>query len=455
MTLVLWQFFEFPIRAEAAAAYAMPLLVITVAMFGLQRFILGRKGYVALTGKGGGRRPSNSAPGAGWCSATRCSWSRSRHPALRGAGAGGFQQGVGAGLQLGNLTLRNFSYLLSEAATRRQTIINSFTYSAAAACIAVALALAIAYIVSRRLVPGGGVLSALCMAPFVVPGIVLGVAFYAAYAPPPLALYGTATILMLGFTTRFLPIAYANATRHPPLNPEMEEAVRILGGGRLLAHAPRAGAAAEEQPGRRLAAGVHPGHARTLHRDVPYGRKTRIMSVMMMDISENGSFETLAALGFMLLVDHRHRADRLPTRRARLHAAAIMTSEPTQRACRCQITWAFGSSSPSNASISTSSPGEFVSLLGPSGCGKTTTLRMIAGFIKPTGGTIEMNGAAMSSPSSVLPPEKPADVDDLPELRDLAEHDGGRERRVRPEAAPARPQPRSRTKVQQMLDTVR
>ena len=30
--------------------------------------------------------------------------------------------------------------------------------------------------------------------------------------------------------------------------------------------------------------------------------------------------------------------------------------------------------------------GEFVSFLGPSGCGKTTTLRMIAGFEKPTAG---------------------------------------------------------------------
>jgi iron(III) transport system ATP-binding protein len=51
-------------------------------------------------------------------------------------------------------------------------------------------------------------------------------------------------------------------------------------------------------------------------------------------------------------------------------------------------------------------PGEFVSLLGPSGCGKTTTLRMIAGFIKPTAGRIEVNGVAVSSPSHIVAPEK-------------------------------------------------
>jgi iron(III) transport system ATP-binding protein len=50
--------------------------------------------------------------------------------------------------------------------------------------------------------------------------------------------------------------------------------------------------------------------------------------------------------------------------------------------------------------------GEFVSLLGPSGCGKTTTLRMIAGFIDPSAGTIEMDGQVLSSASGSLPPEK-------------------------------------------------
>jgi ABC-type Fe3+/spermidine/putrescine transport system ATPase subunit len=50
--------------------------------------------------------------------------------------------------------------------------------------------------------------------------------------------------------------------------------------------------------------------------------------------------------------------------------------------------------------------GEFVSLLGPSGCGKTTTLRMIAGFVDPTLGTIEMDGQILSSPAGSVPPDR-------------------------------------------------
>ena len=50
--------------------------------------------------------------------------------------------------------------------------------------------------------------------------------------------------------------------------------------------------------------------------------------------------------------------------------------------------------------------GQFITLLGPSGCGKTTTLRMLAGFIRPDSGTIVVDGRTLSSPSDVVPPDR-------------------------------------------------
>ncbi len=48
--------------------------------------------------------------------------------------------------------------------------------------------------------------------------------------------------------------------------------------------------------------------------------------------------------------------------------------------------------------------GEFFSLLGPSGCGKTTTLRMIAGFEKPTEGEVYIGGELMTDVPSFKRP---------------------------------------------------
>jgi iron(III) transport system ATP-binding protein len=50
--------------------------------------------------------------------------------------------------------------------------------------------------------------------------------------------------------------------------------------------------------------------------------------------------------------------------------------------------------------------GELVALLGPSGCGKTTTLRLVAGFLKPEAGEIRVGDRLLSSPAAVVPPER-------------------------------------------------
>ena len=46
--------------------------------------------------------------------------------------------------------------------------------------------------------------------------------------------------------------------------------------------------------------------------------------------------------------------------------------------------------------------GEFLTLLGPSGSGKTTTLRIVAGFMAPTSGSIEIDGSDMTR----IPPHR-------------------------------------------------
>ena len=51
--------------------------------------------------------------------------------------------------------------------------------------------------------------------------------------------------------------------------------------------------------------------------------------------------------------------------------------------------------------------GDFFAILGPSGCGKTTLLRMIGGFVPPTAGTVEIDGADVTR---LGPERRPANM---------------------------------------------
>jgi iron(III) transport system permease protein len=237
VTTQLYLFFQFPVRTELAAAYAMPLIGVTLGLLLLQRRILGRRKFTTVGGKGGRRRLVALGPWR-WpllglaLIVPLCSVLLPYLALL----ATSLSRIWSAGPVPGNLTLYWYHWALFENAETRRAIGHSLSYGAAAATIAVVIAFLIAYTANRRLFPGAGALGIVCMAPFVVPGIVLAIGIYAAYSHPPLILYGTAAILIIAFTTRFLPIAYSNLnTMIGAVNVDLENAARTLGATRLRA----------------------------------------------------------------------------------------------------------------------------------------------------------------------------------------------------------------------------
>ena len=94
--------------------------------------------------------------------------------------------------------------------------------------------------------------------------------------------------------------------------------------------------------------------------------------------------------------------------------------------------------------------GEFFSLLGPSGCGKTTTLRMIAGFEQPDGGSIHLDGASLGRGG----PAQAAGQHGLPVLRAVPVPRRRRQRRVRAALPALRPRQETKRRVGEALDHV-
>ena len=78
-----------------------------------------------------------------------------------------------------------------------------------------------------------------------------------------------------------------------------------------------------------------------------------------------------------------------------------MTQDTPDLACR-GLTKRFGDVTAVEDVSFTVPAGSFFSILGPSGCGKTTIMRMIAGFLEPTSGEIDIKGRSVLG----VPPNK-------------------------------------------------
>ncbi|MCF7728104.1 ABC transporter permease subunit [Sulfitobacter sp. M22] len=302
-TTQLTTFFEYPSKIELAMAFSVPLVLITVLLLGAQRLLL-RGGHVAVSGKGGARTPMRVG---------RWKWLFLAHglaitllAVVLPAGillSTSFQIAWAKAPTLSNLTLDNYYAILFEQATVRDSMINTVFFALTSATACAILGFLTAYVVIRKLIPYSPALAFLAVAPVAVPGIVLAICFYAAFAGPPFSLYGSSAIIILAFITRFLPIAFVScASGIRSLNPELEEAVRIHGGSRLRA----------------LVEVVAPVLKKSLlgiwilvfvicSRELSTAmfltsHENRVISILTLDMSEQGDYETLAAMGVVLLV---------------------------------------------------------------------------------------------------------------------------------------------------------
>jgi iron(III) transport system permease protein len=130
-------------------------------------------------------------------------------------------------------TFRNYLYVWNSEETQR-AIVNTVIVSGGGALVGVVLGIACSYFTVRLRPTGYRVLDALVMLPFGVPGIVLGLGLLWAYAYLPLPLYGTLTLIVLAYVTRFLPYATeTSGARFVQLDRSLEEAAWTAGASRL------------------------------------------------------------------------------------------------------------------------------------------------------------------------------------------------------------------------------
>lgn len=133
----------------------------------------------------------------------------------------------------GAYTLRNYVFLYESGATMR-SFWNTLVVSGFGAFLGVVLASSISYFTLRHRPPGYRVLDFTASLPFGVPGVVLGLGLLWAYAYLPLPIYGTLTILIVAFITRFL--SYATETiggRLIQIDRSLEEAAWTAGATRM------------------------------------------------------------------------------------------------------------------------------------------------------------------------------------------------------------------------------
>jgi len=304
ITTEIWQEFAYPPNVELACAFSICMLAFTILLLWVQRSIIGRKKYTTLTGKVGRKRPIDLGIWR-WLAFLYCFCvvTLSLLLPILVLLKTSLSQSWGQPFTLDTFTLKWFQDVLFVQPFTSISIVNTLTYCGGAAAASIIIATAIAYLVKREIIPLGRWLEFITMLPVAIPGIVIAVGIFTAYTRPPLLLYGTWAILVVAFTTRFLPVAYSNVGNLiESIDPDLEKVARNLGATQIgTVQTITIPLLKRGLIGSWLL--VFMLAARELSSAILlYTDRTQVLSTAIFKLFNEGSFERVAALGIVMLI---------------------------------------------------------------------------------------------------------------------------------------------------------
>jgi iron(III) transport system permease protein len=210
-----------------AATYGVVLLLITLTIFFLQRYWLGRRSYVTVTGKPSAAQP-NTLPLSVDLPLTGVFLAFALLATLLYGSIffGSFVKLWGIDH---TFTLKNYQDLLGHGIP---VLLDTMRLSALAAFPSAGLGFLIAYLTIRHRFFGRSALEFSAMLSYAIPGTVMGIGYILAFNAGALQLTGTAAIIVLAFIFRGMPVGIRSGMAAlTQLDPSLEEASTTLKAG--------------------------------------------------------------------------------------------------------------------------------------------------------------------------------------------------------------------------------
>jgi iron(III) transport system permease protein len=300
-------FRSYPQDLQAAGALAVSLLAVAVAGVLITRLLAGRgsKTYQTVTGKGFRPRPLDLGK---WKPVVGVGILIYFFATVIGpvlvllyAALLPFYQAPSA-KAFASMSFDNFIKVFEmKSATR--ALWNSVQLGIGAAVIVMALMAIAAWISVRSRIPGRGIVEQLSFVPLVIPGIVLGISIAFVYLRSPIPVYGTLFILLIAYCTKYMPYGMRYATTSmTQISSELEESAQVSGASwwttfrRVLLPL--------------LTPGIMAGFVYILvvsFRELSsslllYSPGNEVLSILIWEQFENGSFNVLAAIGVLMVL---------------------------------------------------------------------------------------------------------------------------------------------------------